>query len=92
LITGSFCSCRSAFYWLRLPFFCSGLAISLLLVRGASQINRLYCYDLLGAGLGCGLIGLVIPQFGGSGSVLFAAFVGTAVAARGSVAVPQTAN
>lgn len=58
------------------PFFCSGLAISLLLTRGAKDINRLYGYDLLGAGAGCGLIALVIPRFGGSGSVLVAAFVG----------------
>ena len=69
------------FLLVALPFFCSGLAISLLLVRGASQINRLYGYDLLGAGLGCGLIALVIPRFGGSGSVLFAAFVGAVAAA-----------
>ncbi|HXJ91438.1 MAG TPA: hypothetical protein VMT20_00980 [Terriglobia bacterium] len=68
------------FLLVALPFFCSGLAISLLLVRGASQINRLYCYDLLGAGLGCALVALVIPRFGGSGSVLFAAFVGAAAA------------
>lgn len=59
-----------------LPFFCSGMAISLLLTRGSKEINRLYGYDLLGAGGGCGLVALVIPRFGGSGSILFAAFVG----------------
>lgn len=59
-----------------LPFFCSGLAISLLLTRGSKEINRLYGYDLLGAGVGCALVAMVIPRFGGSGSVLFAAFVG----------------
>lgn len=59
-----------------LPFFCSGLAISLLLTRGLKEINRLYGYDLLGAGVGCGLVALVIPRFGGSGSVLVAAFAG----------------
>jgi len=58
------------------PFFCSGLAISLLLTRGSREINRLYGYDLLGAGLGCALVALVIPRFGGTGSVLLAAFVG----------------
>ena len=37
------------------PFFCSGLAISLLLSRGGREVNRLYAADLLGAGLGvCG--------------------------------------
>jgi len=64
-----------------LPFFCSGLAISLLLTRGSKQINRLYAYDLLGAGVGCALITLVIPRFGGSGSVLLTAFVGALSAA-----------
>ena len=59
-----------------LPFFCSGLAISLLLTRGLKEINRLYAFDLLGAGIGCALVALVIPRFGGTGSVLLAAFVG----------------
>jgi spermine/spermidine synthase len=63
-----------------LPFFCSGLAISLLLTRGSKEINRLYGYDLLGAGVGCGLVALVIPRFGGSGSVLVAAFAGALAA------------
>ncbi len=64
------------FFLVALPFFCSGLAISLLLMRGSKAINRLYGYDLLGAGAGCALVPLVIPRFGGTGSVLLAAFVG----------------
>jgi spermidine synthase len=59
-----------------LPFFCSGLAISMLLTRGSKEINRLYGYDLLGAGVGCGAVALVIPRFGGSGSIFVAAFAG----------------
>jgi hypothetical protein len=62
------------------PFFCSGLGISLLLTRGARDVTRLYAFDLVGAGLGCGLITLVLPRFGGSGSVVFAAFVGALAA------------
>ena len=61
------------FLLVALPFFCSGLAISLLLTRGSKEINRLYAYDLLGAGAGCALVALVIPRFGGTGSVLLAA-------------------
>ena len=64
------------FLLVALPFFCSGLAISLLLTRGSKAINRLYGYDLLGAGTGCAFVALVIPAFGGTGSVLMAAFVG----------------
>jgi MFS family permease len=59
-----------------MPFFCSGLALSLLFTRGAAHVNRLYAFDLFGAGLGCGAIALVMPQFGGSGSVVVAAGVG----------------
>ncbi|MFZ0859918.1 MAG: hypothetical protein WAN18_04495 [Candidatus Sulfotelmatobacter sp.] len=69
------------FLLVALPFFCSGLAISLLLTRGSKAINRLYGYDLVGAGAGCAVVGLVIPRFGGTGSVLLAAFVGALSAA-----------
>lgn len=58
------------------PFFCSGLAIALLLFRGRESANRLYAADLLGAGLGCAAIAVVMPVFGGSGSVLLAAALG----------------
>ena len=61
---------------LTLPFFCSGLALALLFTRGATQIHRLYAWDLAGAGLGCALIVLVMPAFGGSGSVVVAAALG----------------
>jgi Spermine/spermidine synthase domain len=65
------------FVLVALPFFCSGLAISYLLTRGSKEINRIYAYDLIGAGAGCALIAWVIPRFGGSGSVLFTALCGT---------------
>ena len=63
------------------PFFCSGLAISLLLTRRPLQVNRLYAFDLLGAGVGCAAIALVMPRFGGSGSVVVAAALGFVAAA-----------
>src|SRR5207253_2137231 len=65
-----------------------------LLTRGSKEINRLYGYDLLGAGIGCALVALVIPRFGGTGSVFVAAFVGALSAvffAWGSRLVPATA-
>ena len=58
------------------PFFCSGLAISLLLSRAGRKVNRLYAADLLGAGLGCVAVCAVMPAFGGSGSVAVAAMFG----------------
>ena len=64
------------FLLVALPFFFSGLAISLLLTRGWKAINRLYGYDLLGAGVGCAVVAVAIPALGGTGSVLLAACVG----------------
>jgi hypothetical protein len=62
------------------PFFFAGGAISLLLTRSGSAVNRLYAFDLLGAGLGCALVAWVMPHLGGSGSVLFSAFIGALAA------------
>jgi spermidine synthase len=58
------------------PFFCAGLAITLLLSRSGKQVHRLYAADLLGAGLGCAAIWGIMPTFGGSGSVVVAATLG----------------
>jgi hypothetical protein len=58
------------------PFFFAGLALGLLFTRGSASVNCLYAFDLLGAGLGCGAIALVLPVFGGAGAVVFAALVG----------------
>jgi hypothetical protein len=57
------------------PFFCSGLAIALLLSRASADVNRLYAFDLLGAGAGCVAITFVMPAVGGSGAVAVAAAV-----------------
>src|SRR5437762_1630834 len=64
-----------------LPFFCSGLALALLFTRGGTSVNRLYAFDLVGAGLGCAGLALIMPRFGGSGSVVFAAALGLLAAA-----------
>jgi spermidine synthase len=70
-------------YYLNLvvPFFFSGLVIALLFSHGSREVNRLYAADLLGAGIGCGAIALVMPVFGGSGSVMVAALLGFLAAA-----------
>lgn len=59
-----------------IPFFCSGLALALLFTRGTRQIHRLYACDLFGAAVGCAGLALVMPAFGGSGSVVVAAALG----------------
>jgi spermidine synthase len=59
-----------------LPFFFSGLAVSLLLSRRLDDINRLYFWDLLGAGAGCLLIIAVLKLAGGITGILAIAIVG----------------
>lgn len=66
---------------LALPFFCSGLALALLFTRGSGQIHRLYAADLAGAAAGCGLLAVVMPWAGGSGTVVAAAGLGLMAAA-----------
>src|SRR5947207_15978112 len=56
-----------------LPFFCSGLALAPLFTRAGPRVNSVYAFDLVGAAAGCGALALVMPAFGGSGSVLLAA-------------------
>jgi hypothetical protein len=63
------------------PFYCGGLAVGLLLTRGSGAVNRLYAVDLVGAGLGCAAIAVIMPALGGSGSVLLAAAIGLIAAA-----------
>jgi hypothetical protein len=67
------------------PFFCSGLALALIFTRSTVQINRLYAFDLFGAGLGCAALAVVMPAFGGSGSVAAAAVLGFLAAAIFSI-------
>src|SRR5436190_9629715 len=64
-----------------LPFFCSGLALALLFTRGGKRVNRLYAFDLVGAGIGCAALALIMPAFGGSGSVVVSAALGLLAAA-----------
>jgi hypothetical protein len=62
------------------PFFCSGLAISLLLTRGSRAANGLYAADMVGGGIACVAVSLTMPLFGGSGSIVVAALFGTLAA------------
>ena len=62
------------------PFFCSGLAISLLLTRGGRAVNGLYAADMVGGGIACVAVCLTMPMFGGSGSIVVAALFGTLAA------------
>jgi len=58
-----------------LPFFLAGLIIGQLFTRFKQDINKLYFYDLIGAGLSCFVFILVLPLFGGSGGIIFASIL-----------------
>lgn len=60
---------------LMIAFLFSGLTIGVLLSTFGTRINKLYFLDLSGAGAGCMLIVVLIPQFGASGSILAAAIL-----------------
>ncbi|MBI2377683.1 MAG: hypothetical protein HYV07_27020 [Deltaproteobacteria bacterium] len=69
------------------PFFASGWVISRILAHENERASTLYAADLVGAGLGAALIGVVLPALGGPGTVVFAAalaFVAASVMARAS--------
>ncbi|MBM4310786.1 MAG: hypothetical protein FJ119_07560 [Deltaproteobacteria bacterium] len=58
-----------------LPYFFSGLTITLIFKHHAKNITRIYCYDLIGAGLGClAVVGLLF-LYDGISLVFFTAFI-----------------
>lgn len=69
-----------AFTGLLIPFFLSGLILSLIFTEHAGRFGRLYAWDLVGASMGCVLVPLLLPSFGGPG-LLFAAAALTLAAA-----------
>lgn len=77
-----------AYLAVSLPFFASGLTIAALLTRYARAVDRLYLFDLVGAGLGSLLVAALLPAFGGSGTIAAAA----ALAAVGAALVAWDAD
>ncbi|HEY5686988.1 MAG TPA: class I SAM-dependent methyltransferase [Yeosuana sp.] len=61
---------------LAIPFFFTGLIIALLFTYKSDKISKLYAWDLLGAGLGCGLTTLILPLVGGVGAIFIVASLG----------------
>ena len=58
-----------------LPYFFSGLTVTMIFKHHAQAITRIYCYDLIGAGLGClAVVGLLF-LYDGISLVFFTAFI-----------------
>jgi hypothetical protein len=64
-----------------LPFFFSGVVISLVISEGIKRIGRVYFFDLLGAGAGCLALIPLLNTLGGPNTVLAAAVLYAAAAA-----------
>ncbi|MDY6892034.1 MAG: hypothetical protein SVU24_10695 [Pseudomonadota bacterium] len=63
-----------------LPFYFAGLSVTLLLSRHLKGINRLYCWDLLGAGAGCLVIIALLKALGAITALPVLAIVGAVAA------------
>ncbi len=61
---------------LAIPFFFTGLALGAALSRMPSQAGKLYGFNMVGSGLGCLLVLVSPPLFGGGGTVVLAALLG----------------
>ena len=55
------------------PFCFSGIIVSLAISETIERVNRVYFFDLLGAGAGCLLLIPLLDLFGGPGTVIAAA-------------------
>jgi hypothetical protein len=71
------------------PFFFSGLAIAIALREAGPLVNRLYFWDLVGAGLGCAL---VVPAMDWLGTPRVLLLVAILFAASGLVAAGSQAR
>jgi len=63
-----------------IPFFFSGLIISVLLSLFKEQISKLYFFDLIGAGVACFAFAFLIPAFGGNGTIVIVSAMGFLIA------------
>lgn len=63
-----------------LPFFFSGITVTLVLSRWLGDINRLYFWDLVGAGVGCLLVIFLLKMLGGITTLLAIGGIGLVAA------------
>ncbi len=64
-----------------LPFFCSGIIVSLVISETIERVNRVYFFDLLGAAGGCLLLVPMLEHFGGPNTTISVAVLFAAAAA-----------
>jgi len=64
-----------------LPFFVSGILISLAISEGMERVDRVYFFDLLGAAIGCMMLVPFLEQVGGPNTIIVTAMLFAAAAA-----------
>lgn len=63
---------------LALPFFWAGCVMSGIMARKSLAAQKIYFFDLVGAGLGCMAVVFMISVLGGQGMVLFSSILSSA--------------
>ena len=76
-----FWSLAAVYFPSTLPFFLAGTVVSLSIAETIDRVDRVYFYDLVGAGAGCLLLVPLLNTFGGPNTVLATAAFYAAAAA-----------
>ncbi len=76
-----FWSLAAVYFPSTLPFFLAGTTVSLAIAEAIERVDRVYFYDLIGAGAGCLLLVPLLNTFGGPNTVIATAAIYAASAA-----------
>jgi len=69
------------FFTTSLPFFVSGIIVSLAISEGIARVDRVYFFDLIGAAGGCLLLDPLLRAVGGENTIIVVALLFAATAA-----------
>jgi predicted membrane-bound spermidine synthase len=69
------------FFTTSLPFFVSGIIVSLAISEGMARVDRVYFFDLIGAAGGCLLLDPLLRAVGGENTIIVVALLFAATAA-----------
>ncbi|HEY4178253.1 MAG TPA: hypothetical protein VGM90_15505 [Kofleriaceae bacterium] len=58
------------------PLICVGFAVSLAIAHAGDQIGKIYMFDLVGAGIGCIVVVIIIGQLGAPGALMVVGALG----------------
>ena len=76
------------YLFLALPFFCGGCVMSAIISRKSDIVQKLYFFDLIGAGLGCIIVVFMIGFLGGQGIIVVSSLFSSLAAIVASKMLP----